>query len=168
MSDLSIGFSTPKDFKLFAWAIKKVLATPYSHVYISFFSSYYNRKIIYQSSGIAVNLIGEPRFNSIETIVAEFPLPVSEDLQKELVQNAIDTCGTPYGIKHIVGLVIYMIARKLGHKMNQVPFQNPSTLVCSQLAAKVLSEVLKLYPDLDPETATPEDIYTVLSENHHV
>lgn len=162
MSALSIGFSTPKDFKLFAWLIKKVLKAPYSHVYISFFSSYYNRKIIYQASGVAVNLIGEPRFNDIEIIIAEFPLPVSEDLQKELVQSAIDTTGIPYGIRHVVGLVIYMIARKIGYKIS-VPFKNDSTLVCSQLAAKVLKEVLKLYPSLDPETATPEDIYILLS-----
>jgi hypothetical protein len=159
---MTIGFSVPKKFNLFSWCIRKALETPYSHVYVSFVSSHFERKIIYQASGIAVNLIGENRFNANEDVIAEFDLPVSLDLQKEIIQSAIDTVGEPYGYKHVIGLVVYLLLKRFGIVI-RVPFRNDTTAVCSELAAKVLKEFVPQYGFLDPETATPKDVYLALS-----
>lgn len=162
MTDFVIGFSTPKKFRLFSWLTKVALNTPYSHAYVAFFSESYDRKLIYQASGLAVNFIGESMFAGLENVVGEFTLPVSDSLKTEIIQKAIDTVGEPYGIMHILGLAIYLVCKKFG-KTIKVPFQNNSTLVCSQLAAKVIKEISPAYPQLDPETATPKDVYLALA-----
>lgn len=165
MNQIAIGFSTPKSFKLFPWAIRKVLNTPYSHVYICFYSSAYERAIVYQASGFSVNMLGRARFDLIETVVAEFELPVSDELQKKIIQTAIDTCGKPYGTLHIIGLVIYLVAKKCGLGLKAPPFLSTTTEICSQLGAEILKELSQKYSAIDPTTATPFDVFNILNKD---
>ena len=161
MDSIIIGFSTPNKFNLFSFLIRIVCRSSMSHAYVKYHDDYTGRWVIFQASGLEVNYISEDKFKTLENIVAEFDLPVSDELKLKVVRDSIDRLGTPYGIKHIFGIVIVLIARGFGKKTKNPFADGGATMVCSELAADELIEVGE-GKDLDPETAMPIDVYNFL------
>lgn len=163
MEKIIIGFSRPKSgFQPFSWLIRGVNRTPYSHTYIKYYNSFADRWTIYQASGTKVNYIGETRFNDVEVICGEFEIDITLDTKKKTVQYAIDMVGTPYGVKHIIGIGAVMIARLFGKKIKNPLYDGNATMVCSELVTDILTEILKQGDGLDPETAMPVDVFNFL------
>lgn len=157
MDEIIIGFSRPKAFfEPFSWLIRLVLWTPYSHAYIRYYDSYHKRWIIFQASGLTVNFIGQSMFDGKEDIYAEFSVPLIDSTKKEVIQKAIDKCGSPYGVGQIIGFG-WILFMRLFRKNVSNPFYSSSSYVCSELVADILVEINQ--GNLDPSTMTPKDVY---------
>lgn len=160
MKKLYIGFSKPrnKKFPIISWLIRLFENTPYSHVYIRWNSDYLERSIIYQASGSSVNFEEGRNFIKKNEILTEFELLVSEDIEKNIKQKAMDLCNISYGIKQISGLLLVKLF-KLFNKNIQNPFSDGSaTYVCSELVADLLI-VTDFESDKSLDNITPKDIY---------
>lgn len=164
---ITIGFSRPKALfppPLFAWAIMLFDWSNFSHAYVRFHSTSYDRDLVYQASGSKVNFIGWARFQEIEVIVKEFEIPVSEDTQKAVVQYCIDSVGSGYALFGAFGIVAVKIAALFGKKI-----ANPITqggYWCSEVAAIILGDYLGADLTLaDARRMTPTDVCNYLMQH---
>jgi hypothetical protein len=165
MNSIIIGFSKPKKFKLFAWAIMKGYNIPYDHVYIKFHSDSYERDLIYQASGLAVNFMSVDIFNSINDVVQEFTFPITDDNKKAMVQFCIDNVGKPYGFKDILGLAWARVLELCGKKVNNPVNDGQNSWVCCELGAYVLETFVGKDIPEQLNDITPLDLYNYLSKN---
>jgi hypothetical protein len=162
MDKLTVGFSKPKKWKPFAWLIQKAFNISYDHVYIKIYSESYERDLIYQASGLAVNFMGSDVFDSINDTVVAFELEVSCENRKAMVQFAIDNAGKPYGLKEILGLAYVRIAELCGKTVKN-PFKDGAhTYVCSELVSYMLQQYDGAVLPKDYEDMTPKDVYDYL------
>lgn len=163
MSKIVIGFSRPKTWKPFAWAIMKVLNIPYDHVYIRFHSATLQRDIIYQASSTMVNFMGSKIFDDHNITVAEYEIPLSDESRLAMIQFAMDSAGTPYGVKEILGLLAVIVASWCGFSIKN-PFKDcGKTWICSELASYVIKEYANVQLPKDYEDMTPRDVYDFIS-----
>ena len=166
MKRITVGFSKPKaKFVPFADAIKKIISSDFSHTYIKFKADSFNRVLIYQASGTAVNFVAEERFLDHNTVVAEFDLEVSEEVFNKTLQFAIDQVGTPYGMSQIFG-ILYVKALGLFGLRTKNPFPNGSgNYVCSELVAQILKEIIGLQVEQDLDLIDPKEVFELLQKN---
>jgi hypothetical protein len=165
MNEIIIGFSRPKAWlEPFSWLIRLITWSSFSHAYIRFYDTEYNRWLIFQASGAKVNFIGMTMFDGLENIYEEFNVPISDLTKKVVVQSAIDICGSPYGVGQIIGFGWVLLARLFGKKVKN-PFASNSSFVCSELVAEILIEIDKEDSGtLDPSTMSPQDLYNFMIE----
>lgn len=162
MSQIIVGFSRPNGgFQPFSWLIRLVTRSKFSHAYVKFYSQQWDRWIVYQASGLKVNFVGEPKFDAVEDIVAEFGVPVSDEAKLATVRFAVDHCGDPYSLGQAFGMLFVLGARILGKKIKN-PFRSSSSFVCSELVATILDEFTDEKDDVDPSTMSPQDVYDFL------
>lgn len=162
MDSIIIGFSRPKSFfEPFSWLIRLIDRSQFSHTYIKYYDNYANRWVIFQASGLTVNYIGQTLFNSKEILCAEFTIPITSAQKLTTIQYAIDTLGTPYGMKHILGIVLVKFANLFGKRIAN-PFDESGTMVCSELVAYMLNQIILPTDTINFETATPTDVYNYL------
>jgi hypothetical protein len=163
MDSITIGFSRPSGwFEPFSWLIRLMDWSSFSHAYVKYYDNYTSRWVIFQSSGLQVNYVGEILFNSKEIVCGEFDIPITKVQKLQVIQYALDTLGTPYGLKHILGIVIVKLANVFGKRIRN-PFPEPGTDVCSELVAYTLDKFILPGSKLNFETATPTDVYNFLS-----
>lgn len=162
-----VGFSRPPNkFVPFSDAIRFILGTPFSHVYLKFKVDSFDRVLIYQASGLAVNFMAEQRFLAKEIIVAEFQFEVLEATFNETMQFAIDQVGVPYGILQIFGILYTKALGLIGIRVKN-PFPNGrSNYVCSELVAQILKEIMGLDVEYDLDLITPKEIFEFLQKNN--
>lgn len=163
MKSIIIGFSKPKAwFSPFSWLIRFVERTPYSHVYIRFFSDTFARNIVYQASGRAVNFMGWNLFISKEYSIEEFELSIEDDSHRAMMQYCIDEAGVPYGVLSIFGIG-YRLFMGLLNKTVGNPFPSgDASFFCSKLAENIINKFSDQKIPLNPESVLPKDIYTYL------
>lgn len=159
-----IGFSKPKSFKIFSWAIIKGYGTPYSHVYVKFYSAKFDRELYYQASGLSVNFMGSDHFNNHNMVVKEFELSISEESGVAMIQYAIDTAGAPYGISQIFWMAYVRLGEILGKKWSSPKNDGEHTFVCSELASIVLEKFVGIKLPSIPDDMTPLAVYSLLSQ----
>jgi len=160
MDSIIVGFSTPKSgFQPFSWLIRLVTWAPMSHAYIRYYDNYTQRWVIFQASGLKVNLIGQTMFDSAEKIIAEFELPISDATKQRVVQDAIDKLGSPYGNMQIVGFACVMLMRLFGRTISN-PFASSSSFFCSELTDDELAQMG--ISGLNPSCTSPKDLYNFL------
>lgn len=158
MKKVSIGFSRPKTFKPLSWLICKVQGTDYSHAYIKFHSDSLDRDLIYQASGLQVNFVGKTLFEADHIIVREFDIQISDAAHKKALQFAVDKAGTPYSIKQLLNILIYILIKKS-------PFEDGrSSYVCSELVGQMLKEEFGVEVSKDLDIVTPKDIYEIMDK----
>jgi hypothetical protein len=164
MNKITIGFSKPKKFKIFAAAIQLLFGTPYDHVYIQFKSEFFSRGLIYQASKLMINFMGVDVFLAENKIVKEFDINISDEALKNLVQFAIDNAGKPYGMKEAFGIGLVRVAEIFGKKIDN-PFRGRTeTYVCSVLAAYVLKNFSGVELGEDYEDMSPKAVWDILSQ----
>lgn len=162
MDSIVIGFSKPKAWYMpFSWLIRLVTWCEFSHVYVRYEDNYANRDIVYQASGLKVNFIAQPMFDSEEDVYAEFIIPISDKTKLSTVQFAIDNVGSPYGVMQIVGFAWVMLANIFGKRVKN-PFYSGSSFFCSEIVTDILEEIKSVDDTMDPSTATPKDVYEFL------
>lgn len=154
-----IGFSTPNKWKLLSWLIKILLRTSYSHVYLKFHSESLDRDIVYQASGLAVNFIGNHRFLDHHKVIREFKLNISPECHLSTLQFAVDKAGSPYSLRQLLGILIYMLC---GIKPKG---EDQNTYVCSELIGQIMQEKFNICVNKDLDLITPKDVYHILESN---
>jgi hypothetical protein len=158
MKKVVIGFSRPKKCSLLSKLIMKVQGTPYSHIYVKFYSASLNRELIYQASGLQVNFVGSIFFYDHHIAVKEFELEISDEVHLEALRFAVDKAGTPYSIKQLFSILAYMLTGKLLFRDGREAY------VCSELIGEMLAEKIKITINKDLDIVIPKDIYNILSE----
>lgn len=165
MGKIIVGFSRPKKWKPFAWAIMKVLGTPYDHVYIKFYSDSLQRNVIYQASKSMINFMGTAVFESDNIIVKEFEVAITPENRIKLMQFAVDNAGKPYSFKEVLGLAWVKICSLFGKKIGN-PFKaGTDEYVCSVLADYILENFTDKNAPGDFEDSDPRYLYEFLSKN---
>jgi len=154
---IRVGFSKPinKCFPIFSWLIRLFDGfSPYSHVYVRWYSNKLQRWITYEASGSSVNFIGEKVFNQTRKEIHYYEIVVNEEDTIRFQQYCVDTSGTKYGILQLFGIALARILR-----LKRNPFaDNEATQVCSEAAGLLLKNVLKYNIKLELDLATPRDI----------
>ena len=167
MNSIVIGFSRPKKFSFFSRLIRLVENTKYSHVYIKFYSITYDRTLVYQASGLAVNFIEENNFNKNDLTINEFQVPLADD-SIQLIQFCIDKVGTPYAMSQIFGIGLYLLLKLFGINIKNILGANKSKLICSELAEIILNNFTNDKINIDPNLVIPKNIYDILSSSNNV
>jgi hypothetical protein len=161
MSKIIIGFSTHKG--ALSWLIRTCLRTKYSHVYIKYQDDYVEETIIYQASGLAINMITEKAFLVKNNIVAERQYELDKDTLKAVIKFAASKLGTPYGVKQLCGMAFIQACRALGFKVRN-PFPTGRTsYICSEFVAEILKKY-KGIPFEHLDSLDPKDIYEIVME----
>lgn len=158
MEKIIIGFSRPKKWKIFAWAIMKAYDIPYDHVYIRFHSNYYIRDVIYQASSTMVNFMSPVIFKEENIIVKEFELDISDENKKNLVGFAMDNAGRPYGIKQCLGLAIVRICEFFGKNIKNPFSDGNKTYICCELGAYILKDYVGVDVPYDVDSLNPKQL----------
>ncbi len=155
MQTITIGFSkSKKALPIGSLAIRAYMGTPYSHVYLKFFSESLNRMLVYEAVGGGVRFIGENQWTKYAEEVASFQIQVPDAQYISLLQYCVDNAGLDYGTMQNIGIIL---AKLLKRKSN--PFQTGSN--CSEEIYKVLEKIgYKI--DIKKDLITPKDIYNSL------
>lgn len=141
MHRVHIDFTRPlgKWFPIFAWGVQLFERTRYSHVRIRWMNSV-NSPRIYEASGSRVSLIGKYAAAQMPVkIYHSYTFELDEDQYKDLIK-LLDYSHLHYGVWQIVGIAI---ARIFNLKKNPLS-SGKDTLVCSELVALFLNEVIGL------------------------
>jgi hypothetical protein len=166
MKDVIIGFSTPKDFNLLAWIIRKVEGAPFSHVYFKYYDDETNQWIIFQASGLLVNMISDNSFMQKEDIVKEVTLTCADDVFIKFKQRAEQQLGIPYGIADLVGIGLVRLAKVFGMSIGNPLDQGKSAYICSRLVGEDSEEFLGVKINKNINAVEPIDVYNaVVSKN---
>lgn len=160
MSELIVGFSRPKSkLAIGSLLIRLFDRTPYSHVYVRWYSSKYDRDLIYEAKGAGINFTSPIAFKDHVEVVVEYKLQISEEVMTKVVQYAIDNARDKYGYSQLLGIALVKIARKFGWKI-----KNPLTggTICSELVGSILEQFLQQDIPEDLNIASPKDIEDVI------
>lgn len=106
---MSIGFSRPKKWKLFSWLIMLVEGTEFSHTFISWKCTNIDRRKVYEAVGSGSRKISNKTFKKHAYITDIFQFEVTYDELFKIDQMTHDEAGTPYGYRHVLGLLIMRI-----------------------------------------------------------
>lgn len=159
MRIIKIGFSTPKKRNIISKAIKKIMKTPFSHVYICFYSESLDRYIIYQGDKRGVHFINKTNFDKYNNIVIENDIFLTNAQYVRALQSCVDYSGQQYGFFQLIGLGISLLLSKIGiiwkNKFKQ-------GYICSEIVAQILLDsgiiTSKDIPK-DINEVTPKDLY---------
>lgn len=163
METIIVGFSKPKTWKPFAWAIMKAYGIPYDHVYVKIHSDKYQRDLIYQASKLMVNFMGTDMFLQDNVIVDEFPVQISDDNKIKLMQFAIDNSCKAYGMTEALGMGVVRLAELCGFKIKNPFGDGGKTYVCSELAGYILEQYAGANIPQVLDDLTPLDVFNYLS-----
>lgn len=163
MAQLKLGLSKRSSFNLVSKLITIVQGTPYSHAYVKIPMAQFDREIIFQASGFAVNFEAETLFNSQDTIVEEYEYDISDDTMTQVVQFALDQVGKPYSMLEFIGFGWILVCQIFGKKVVN-PFGNSgSSYICSVLVATVLQDIGDSVTG-DISSVSPKDLEPLLKK----
>jgi hypothetical protein len=81
---------------------------PFSHCYVRF-QEPSGIEVVFQASGLAVNLVSFADFCSIETPVQEYQIEVSPEQGITMWQYVLNKLGTPYSVMQLFRIFIYKL-----------------------------------------------------------
>jgi hypothetical protein len=162
MKTIKIGFSKPNTFKVGAWAIQKWIGKDYSHVYIRY-SDDQSRDVVFQAAHGLVHPILFDHFLEHNIPVDEVSLEFSDAEYQQLRNFYYHNMGKPYDYGDLIKIVCYDIAMKFGFKINTIDY---SGYICSELAAKMLSDIKGYNFNKAINLVSPSDVEQVLEERY--
>lgn len=140
------GFSRPKKERILSKIIRSVEKRPFSHSYVRF-NDPTGLDVIFQASGLAVNLCSIENFLQIETIVEEYEIEIDDSKIQSTWEHVVNQLGTPYSILQLFWILINKI---LGLEISH---NNGNAVICSETSARFCIYLGILVPgDLDYET----------------
>lgn len=156
MRILKVGFSRPKDWKLFSQIIQWSEHAPFSHTFLRWSSETLNCELVYQASHGMVHFVSGERFDRENETVIEYCVELTDEQFNAIAKKCIELAGTKYGTLQIIGMALER-ATKVRN-----PFRDgPKTFVCSELVGEVLKQIMQI--DLDPEYVGPSSLERLLS-----
>ena len=163
MNSIVVGFSRPKAWlEPFSWLIRLAYWSPISHAYIRFELN--GIPVVFQASGLKINLVSEALFDSVEFVYKEFTLPIEEDKKKLLIEFAINQLGKPYNIWGILGMSIVRMGQLIGIKISSPFPYNGSSDFCSELVAYILETYDGIDIGENPADESPQAVLALLSK----
>lgn len=106
---ISIGFSKRKGFNLISKLISFVEGTEFSHTFVSWKCTNIDRRKVYEAVGSGSRKISNHKFKEKAYITDIFQFEVDAKTLFKIDQFTHDESGTPYGYKHLVGLLIMRV-----------------------------------------------------------
>jgi hypothetical protein len=157
---ITIGFSKSKKIlPIGSLILRAYMGTPYSHVYLKFYSETLNRELIYEAVGSGVRFIGTKQWEKHAVEVDSFEVDLINGNYVSLLQYCIDHTGTDYGVLQNLGVPLASI-----FKLDSNPFQSGTN--CSEEIYKIL--LLSGYSNTKKkDLVTPKDIHRILSESQN-
>lgn len=156
ISTITIGFSCPKNrvLPIGSWLIRLYEKTPYSHVYVRFYSESINRTLIYEAVGGGVRFVSLAKWEDHAQEVASYTLEVKKCNAVSLLQYCVDHAGVEYGFMQNIGIVIADI-----FNLKRNPFRKGKN--CSEAIGELLRTEGYRLPK-EPNLLTPKDIEQIL------
>ena len=157
-----IGFSKARSpYSILSKAIRLVEGTKFSHIYIRLPSLDIAEEVIYQASGLKVNMECYKAFDHHAIIVEEYELEISDEALRKTWKFALQNAGISYGSKELVGFIWVKLCALFGKKVDN-PFRDGrATYVCSELVAYILEDCLDIETG-DPENMTPKEMNKIM------
>lgn len=135
MRTITIGFSTPKKFKIGSSLIRLFEDSDYSHIYIKMEPSPTSRlpfAKVFQASHGNVNAMTFDNFKKDNKILHEYQIPISDAKYFQIANWLWMQLGKPYGFSQLI-----TIGLKIRTRSNK-----DSKFICSELAGMVLRDYL--------------------------
>lgn len=154
-----IGFSTPKRFNPFSWAIRRITGSEASHAWFTYHDRDWDLPMVLDAHETGFRLITLDAFRARNKIVAI--VATKQDLDPGLRQAAL-WLGSRYDFAGLIGMVVVLVGRWFKRRWRN-PFRSSRSVFCSESVVRVLREVK--YPgaeNLDPESTTPQDLMEFL------
>jgi hypothetical protein len=136
-----IGFSTAKNKNsIIAGAIRTAERTPYSHVYLKFYSASIGRWLVYHASHTNIHFNNLETFETQNHVIEEYVLECSPEDRTKALQLCVDMVGVPYGAWQLVGMAYVRLMRLwFGKKVKNFLADGKRTQVCSEIAGRVIA-----------------------------
>jgi hypothetical protein len=156
--NIYVGFSHPKSFSPFASLIEAVEDRGYDHVYIRIQEAISNRWMVFQASGLVVNLISAENFFNNRVSLKEYEVTATQVQYKNVWDFINQNLGLPYSLIEDFGILLMKI-----FKLKNQPFnQGGSAWFCSKLGAKVC-EILDIPIPEDVSDVDPTALDSILA-----
>lgn len=154
MKTVIIGFSRPKKWKPFAWAIMLFDNSDISHAYTRFDSYRWDSSFIYQNAGTQTHFLGGKRFKEINRVVREYEIEVPDHVEAEVGSFCVQREGTSYGVMQVIGKGLCILVEVLS--LGKIKIKNPfkSKTDCIEETAIILAQGLRVDVPLDMDTVS--------------
>lgn len=141
---VSIGFSKPKVWKPLSALIMLAEGTNFSHAFVSWKCTNINRRKVYEAVGSGSRKISNVRFKEKALVTDIFQFEVTVDELFLIDQFTHDEAGTPYGYKHLLGILV-MRAKNMFYRLIKSskkagnPFKDGKySQICVESGARVI------------------------------
>jgi hypothetical protein len=163
MKTLTIGFSKAKSkYAILSHLIRLIEGTPFSHVYITWNSSWLDLQVIYHAAGMMVHFTTSEHFVQKALIVDEFEIQLSDEAFKHIIQESMRKAGSGYSLSQLVYITIFRTCSALKIPTSWIPKNGRKVYVCSELVADILKDNISINFSKDLDFVTPSDIYSEL------
>jgi len=162
MISIFIGFSKPKNRipvigYIFSWAIRLLEQTPYSHVYLRWYSSGAKVGVVYEASGTKVQFSSKKKvFEQFTHIVKEYEIKITRAQYKKLISFAMSNAGVSYGMKGALGIVWVYAGKTIGKKWKNPFADGDYTWFCNELGGAAIENVKGIDTGIDLESVGPK------------
>lgn len=162
---MHIGFSRPTEDTLISRAIRLVERTPYSHVYVRFYSENLDRHLCFHANIDNVHFLRYSKFLKKNTVIEEFEIELNPEQKKKAMQFCIDRAAIRYGTTQLIGMGIIRLVRAwFGIKIKNPFADKERRQVCSELVGYLLSHLGYPIDTTALETEGPAFIYKFCQE----
>src|ERR1039457_1974261 len=126
---LVFGFSKAKGFDVLSKIIEIEEKRPFSHDYMRL-SEPTGVEVVFQATGLAVNLDSFDGFRTVETVVEEYEIELTGPQYLNVWHYILGKLGAPYSIMQLVRILIKKLTGiKLGN--------DGQSEICSELATQM-------------------------------
>ena len=145
--------SSRKLFPLFSWAVQIFERAPYSHVRIHWRSHWFSWTT-FEASGSEVKIIGSVGEKAHPVKVHHrYEVTLTDEEYKRLV-GMLRYAGVSYGIRQVIGIALQRLFR-----LKKNPFGDRKySMVCSELVAYFLIEVMNIQPGWELDSVGPKKL----------
>lgn len=140
-------------FPLFSWAIQLFEQARYSHVRLHWRSNWFEWTT-FEASGSAVRIIGRVGEKHYPvTLVHRYEVTLNDEQFKRMI-SMLRYAGVRYGVKQILGMALQRL-----FDLRKNPFGDRHyTMVCSELIAYFLIEVMNVNPIENLDSVGPRQL----------
>lgn len=152
MKQIVVGFSRSRG--ILSWLIRAITHSDVSHAYIRKVSPI-NTEVVFQASGISVNLESYDHFKTHATVIEEVAIHIPDEDYESGEQFIWKELGKPYSASQLIGYSWVMLCRTVGLRVRNPLSNGTHSYVCVELVARYLG--IK-----DSESLTPQDLYEIV------
>lgn len=156
--ELYIEFTRPKKGSVLSYIIRAMQGTPYSHVRLRWINSM-GINIVYEASGAGVRFMGPLAQEQRSILITHrFSFNLNQQQYKDLIAICMTYAGISYGVTQLLGIGLANILNLRSNPLSR----GADRLVCSELVATVLRDVLGILPKVNLDVVGPKEVFDVL------